>query len=392
MGLLDDAIREHLELKRRRGADPEEVARQEDEALGDPRSGEFAQPDGAAEPAGRAGGRAVAGAPGRGGAAEPPRAAAGRGAGARADPRDEPWLEDDDRIDATASQPTAEFTPPDAEPEPEVVRPDDEPGADEDVLEETPEFLQETPEHDRLWFEQKPPRDFDFDKLGAARMAARRYTLLDVFTSTRLQGNPLAVVHDADGVPDTVMHAFARETRLSETSFVQAAHGRGRRLPQPHLDDERRGPVRRAPSLGVAAADRVAGVGDLAAIHVPIDRVRGAVAVVDRLAPDALLAIGGGSAIGLAKAVALERRLPIAVVPTTYAGSEMTSVWGITEGDVKRTGRDPSVAAAARRLRPESHAVVARSRQRGQRDECDRPRGGSDVPPQAGPIATVRGG
>jgi hypothetical protein len=34
---------------------------------------------------------------------------------------------------------------------------------DEDVLEETPEFLQETPEHDRLWFEQKPPKDFDFD-------------------------------------------------------------------------------------------------------------------------------------------------------------------------------------------------------------------------------------
>ena len=52
-------------------------------------------------------------------------------------------------------------------------------------------------------------------------MAARRYTLLDVFTSTRLQGNPLAVVHDADGVPESVMHAFARETRLSETSFVQ---------------------------------------------------------------------------------------------------------------------------------------------------------------------------
>ena len=49
MGLLDDAIREHLELKRRRGADPDEVARQEGEALGDPRSGEFAKPDG--EPA-----------------------------------------------------------------------------------------------------------------------------------------------------------------------------------------------------------------------------------------------------------------------------------------------------------------------------------------------------
>jgi hypothetical protein len=38
----------------------------------------------------------------------------------------------------------------------------DEPHAAEDVLEETPEFLQETPEHERLWFEQKPPKDFDF--------------------------------------------------------------------------------------------------------------------------------------------------------------------------------------------------------------------------------------
>jgi len=38
-----------------------------------------------------------------------------------------------------------------------------EPAKDEDVLEETPDFLQETPDHDRLWFEQKPPRDFDFD-------------------------------------------------------------------------------------------------------------------------------------------------------------------------------------------------------------------------------------
>ncbi len=35
---------------------------------------------------------------------------------------------------------------------------------DEDVLEETPEFLQDTPDHDRLWFEQRPPKDFDFDE------------------------------------------------------------------------------------------------------------------------------------------------------------------------------------------------------------------------------------
>ncbi len=47
-------------------------------------------------------------------------------------------------------QPTVEY----AAPSPEG----------EDVLEETPDFLQETPEHDRLWFEQKPPRDFDLDR------------------------------------------------------------------------------------------------------------------------------------------------------------------------------------------------------------------------------------
>ena len=43
-----------------------------------------------------------------------------------------------------------------------AAEPADEP-AEEDVLEETPEFLEETPEHDRLWFEQRPPKDFDFD-------------------------------------------------------------------------------------------------------------------------------------------------------------------------------------------------------------------------------------
>ena len=42
--------------------------------------------------------------------------------------------------------------------------PEAEEGDSEDVLEETPEFLQDAPEHDRLWFEQKPPRDFDFDE------------------------------------------------------------------------------------------------------------------------------------------------------------------------------------------------------------------------------------
>jgi trans-2,3-dihydro-3-hydroxyanthranilate isomerase len=51
----------------------------------------------------------------------------------------------------------------------------------------------------------------------------RRLTWLDVFTARPLTGNALAVVHDADGVDDATMRAFARETRLSETTFVQTA-------------------------------------------------------------------------------------------------------------------------------------------------------------------------
>jgi|SRR5215208_397 hypothetical protein len=175
MGLLDDAIREHLELKRRRGADPDEVARQEDEALGDPRSGEFARPQGdptapEPEPHEPLADEPEPNAIDPGARAPVPYDAAAEPAPEHEEPHEpEPerapresaptWLEDDERTD----QPTAAFTPPGVEPEPEVVRPDDEPGPEEDVLEETPEFLQETPEHDRLWFEQKPPRDFDFD-------------------------------------------------------------------------------------------------------------------------------------------------------------------------------------------------------------------------------------
>lgn len=97
-------------------------------------------------------------------------------------------------------------------------------------------------------------------------------------------------------------------------------------------------------SVRAALGHRLAGTCDIAAMHVPADRVERAVAEVDRIRPDALIAVGGGSAIGLAKAVARERPLPIVAVPTTYAGSEMTSIWGITSGDTKTTGRDSAVA------------------------------------------------
>ena len=56
-----------------------------------------------------------------------------------------------------------------------------------------------------------------------------------------------------------------------------------------------------------------------------------------------MLAIGGGSTVGAAKAVAMTARLPIVAVPTTYAGSEITPIWGLTEEGHKKTGVDPVV-------------------------------------------------
>jgi maleylacetate reductase len=94
-----------------------------------------------------------------------------------------------------------------------------------------------------------------------------------------------------------------------------------------------------AESLG----DRACGVFDRAAMHVPIAVAREARDAARRLGADCLIAIGGGSTTGLAKAVALEWAAPIIALPTTYAGSEMTPIFGLTEAGEKRTGRDPRV-------------------------------------------------
>jgi hypothetical protein len=212
MGLLDDAIREHLDLKRRRGADPTEIERAEREALGPVRRGPEVTGE---EPAGEelsgaepSGDQPAAPAP----AVEPETA--------DPPPASEPWdrfqedpefhaLEEDEELapyeparapdgdplmdeeplpggrhedlphDPADLGPAPEpDTPPAPHPaDPPPVRHDErsshvdqeteeyelEPEADDDVLESTPEFLQDAPEHDRLWFEQRPPRDFDFD-------------------------------------------------------------------------------------------------------------------------------------------------------------------------------------------------------------------------------------
>lgn len=239
MGLLDDAIREHLDLKRRRGADPTEVERSEREALGPVRrtpervpGDDFDRdrddgPEAGAEPeaiyddglvnADEPGGAAFA--PGEpdlfepvaphldepGGSAHPGELAPPsppRRSGPDSEEDEPSWSYDDSAAEAQSSPRsekgavpaphragstrldddaahTAEYDagsalgsehhaePPLTDLEAEKTHDRGEhaapPAEDEDMLEETPEFLQDTPDHDRLWFEQRPPKDFDFN-------------------------------------------------------------------------------------------------------------------------------------------------------------------------------------------------------------------------------------
>jgi hypothetical protein len=236
MGLLDDAIREHLDLKRRRGADPGEVERLEREALGpvrrpaqEPRDfgleesavsaavsssdeavlyseevdEEWVEDAPVREPAASTHDEAVFDNEfdSRAGIALEPEAVEQEPPPQREaplhheiaeewdahepldlqEPDDDPFgREPDETEPQTAEHSAAEAAPsPDGAPPPapapaegnhlgeETVEYDVEAeelaASDDDVLEETPEFLQDTPDHDRLWFEQKPPRDFDFD-------------------------------------------------------------------------------------------------------------------------------------------------------------------------------------------------------------------------------------
>ena len=79
---------------------------------------------------------------------------------------------------------------------------------------------------------------------------------------------------------------------------------------------------------------------DEVVMHVPVEVARRARDAAAAARADAVVSIGGGSATGLAKAVAMTSGLPVIAVPTTYAGSEATPVWGLTEGSAKTTGTD----------------------------------------------------
>lgn len=88
---------------------------------------------------------------------------------------------------------------------------------------------------------------------------------------------------------------------------------------------------------------RAAGLFSEARMHVPVETAAAAAAAARAVQADCTVSIGGGSTTGLGKALALEHGLPLIAVPTTYAGSEMTNIWGMTSEGRKRTGRDPRV-------------------------------------------------
>ena len=91
--------------------------------------------------------------------------------------------------------------------------------------------------------------------------------------------------------------------------------------------------------LGAVAA----GMFTEAVMHHPIEMVRAARDRAREVDADCYVTIGGGTTTGTGKAIALETGMPVIAVPTTYAGSEMTPIYGITEGGVKKTGRDRKV-------------------------------------------------
>jgi len=144
----------------------------------------------------------------------------------------------------------------------------------------------------------------------------------------------LAFTHDVP--PQRVVFASGALARVADEAarlkfsraLVVATPGSGARLGQKVVD-----------LLGV----RAAGLHAQAVIHVPKAIADAGLQAARATNADGLVAVGGGSAIGLAKAIALQTGLPILAIPTTYSGSETTTIFGVTEDARKVTGRDIAV-------------------------------------------------
>ena len=147
-----------------------------------------------------------------------------------------------------------------------------------------------------------------------------------------------AFTHDAIG-GRVVFGAGARRRLADEVGALDAS----RVVLIAATEDEAR-----ATELGDVLGDLVVGRFSDVVQHVPVDRAAAARALVAELGADCIVTLGGGSATGFGKAVRVARaeaggegRLAFVAVPTTYAGSEMTTIWGRTDGDHKLTGTNP---------------------------------------------------
>lgn len=99
--------------------------------------------------------------------------------------------------------------------------------------------------------------------------------------------------------------------------------------------------------LAALTGGRAAGLFDGAVVHTPVAVTERAMAAVGELKPDGVVAIGAGAATGLSKAIALRTDLPQLILPTSYAGSEMTPVLGETVDNVKTTQSSPKILPEA---------------------------------------------
>ncbi len=98
-----------------------------------------------------------------------------------------------------------------------------------------------------------------------------------------------------------------------------------------------------AMELATDLGEQAAGIFTMAAMHTPVSTTQDALSHAKLVGADSVVAVGGGSTIGLGKALALRTNMPQIAVPTTYAGSEATPILGQTENGIKTTLTDAKV-------------------------------------------------
>jgi maleylacetate reductase len=138
-----------------------------------------------------------------------------------------------------------------------------------------------------------------------------------------------------NGLPTRVVFGSGTSARVGEEAH-RIAVKRPLVLSTPEQKNE-------AQALAAKLGLDVAGVFSGAAMHTPVEVTEKAMQIVTETKADATIALGGGSTTGLGKAIALRTDLPQIVLPTTYAGSEMTNILGETSDGRKKTLRSPKV-------------------------------------------------